>query len=146
RRAYTQRWDGTTWKTTATPFPTGLSSQLRGVSCATTSMCVAVGIRDDSAGYRHTLIEQWNGTDWSIVTGGPDPKVGELYAVSCTGVTDCVAVGRWDLNNSAKTLVEHFDGTTWSDVASPNPTATDLNLQAVSCTATDDCTAVGVYS
>lgn len=44
------RWNGTAWTTQATLRMTGYSTVLRGVSCVSTSFCMAVGTRNDSSG------------------------------------------------------------------------------------------------
>ena len=42
------------------------SNLLAGVSCTTSTFCVAVGSENSGAG-GGTLIEQWNGASWTVV-------------------------------------------------------------------------------
>jgi len=69
-----ERWNGTTWSTTTSPNPTGATaSQLAGVSCTSTTNCVAVGSYTTTTVPSVALFERWNGTTWSIVTTPTPP-------------------------------------------------------------------------
>jgi hypothetical protein len=62
-------WNGTTWAIETMPalnsgFGDG-NIELTGVSCLTASNCWAVGFWDPGTGFT-PLIEQWNGTGWSV--------------------------------------------------------------------------------
>jgi hypothetical protein len=61
-----EAWNGTTWSLLRAPNPGSTSNELRGVSCASPSACMAVG---DFAGIGNelTLAESWNGTAWTVV-------------------------------------------------------------------------------
>ncbi len=62
-----ETWDGTAWLIAATPnFAFGSAPVLNGVSCSSSTSCVAVG-SESSSEQSVTLVETWNGTDWSIV-------------------------------------------------------------------------------
>ena len=121
---------------------------LDGVSCQLTSSCQAVGeYKDTSLGQNQTLIESWNGTDWSIV---PSPDNGtrdnDLLGVSCTTVRSCQAVGFSDIGGVDRTLIESWDGTNWSIVPSPDKGTAYNILDGVSChAASGSCQAVGYY-
>jgi len=116
-------------------------------SCVSATFCVAVGYNYIGT-YDTTLIEQWNGTSWSIVPS-PNPSAttnSELYSVSCVTTGFCVAVGdeyEGSLSND-RTLVETWNGSTWSIAPSPNTSPTqDNDLYGVSCTSTAFCEAAG---
>ena len=49
------RWNGTTWTTLTTPTPSGALATLTGVSCATTTACVAVGSATTRRDDRRTM-------------------------------------------------------------------------------------------
>jgi len=96
RNTLVEHWDGRRWSIVPSPTPTETldrppDSELSGVSCTTGTACVAVG-RDRQV----PLVEQWNGTKWSIVPS-PHPRVrgaeSALKSVKCTSNTICVAVG-----------------------------------------------------
>lgn len=72
---------------------------------------------NSKSGVAQTMIEHWNGTQWSIV---PSPNVGtgdnDLYGVAAISANNVWAVG----DSSGNTLIEHWNGSKWSVVTSPN--------------------------
>ena len=160
-----EQWDGTQWLIVTSPTPPALSDydnvQLSRVTCTSASQCWAVG--EYGGNYftgtpNQTLIEQWDGTQWSIVTSPNYPtRTGESYygnyleGVTCTSLSQCWAVGYYwpapDGPASTQTLIEQWDGTSWSIVSSPNiligGSPSDNGLQGVTCTSGSDCWAVG---
>jgi hypothetical protein len=68
-----EQWNGTTWSEVTGPAPAGTYGPLNGVSCTSPTSCFAVGYTqlllgpNDNFGPPHTFIQQWNGTNWSIV-------------------------------------------------------------------------------
>jgi len=142
-----ERWHHRTWTVIPSPNPTGArNSQLAAVSCASVTSCFAVGQSAAVYNKMMPLIEQWDGTHWSIATlpSMPGVSASALYGVSCTSRTYCLAVG-WQYQpaitlNSALTL--RWDGTSWSVM--PNLHAEGPNrLTGVSCVRTDQCFAGG---
>src|SRR5580693_7953063 len=75
----------TSWVIQPTPNPSGaLTSELDGISCASTDSCIAVG---DYAFSQDTdpLVEYWNGSTWTIESA-PNQENGvdtDLSGVSC---------------------------------------------------------------
>jgi len=125
---------------------------LDGVTCASASNCWAVGYFDNVSGYAQTLIEQWNGTSWTIVTSPNTTTVtgatqsNVLYGVTCVSASNCWAVGESSdaTTGIARTLIEQWNGTSWSIVTSPNSSAAENNyLEAVTCVSASNCWAVG---
>jgi len=134
----------TAWSTT--PKPSGLDT-LYGVSCVSSTKCIAVGSAARQGGIQRTLVETWNGIKWSIT---PSPNQGSgvntLYGVSCVGPTDCVAVGSdYPSPTTDQTLVESWSGRAWAITPSPNEGSADNLLLGVSCTRATNCVAVGDY-
>jgi hypothetical protein len=86
-----------TWSVVPTADPSGAtSSQLNGVSCARSNVCVGVG-QYTSNGTTLTLAERWNGSTWTIIPT-PNPArallASKLTSVSCAALTTgCIAVG-----------------------------------------------------
>ena len=125
-----------------------LANTLIGVSCTSTTDCVAVGSINGDFGQSFTLVESWNGITWSVVPSpspSPSPlgRYSALRSVSCTGPTNCTAVGyTGDGSGSFQTLIESWNGSAWSIVPSPNPMSAS-ELDAVSCTGSASCVAVG---
>ena len=105
--------DGTSWSIVASPNaanPTGTANGYLGaVSCPTATTCFAVGYANVNETWR-TLIEQWNGTAWSIVTS-PNPSGAastQLAGVSCVSAASCFAVGTYSTYVADWTLVERY--------------------------------------
>ncbi len=165
--AYTlaERWNGAEWSIQTTPSKSGIStsdgeSELQGVSCSSSTACIAVGYYCEPEGsecsYRNNggnslpLVERWNGTEWSVQTV-PIPtgaKESSLHEVSCSSSTACTAVGSYTNSSGTKvTLAERWNGTEWSVQTTPNPTgATSSSLGGISCSSSTACTAVGSYT
>ena len=146
-----EQWNGTSWSIDTTPDKVGSTTenQLSAVSCTSSTFCVAVGFYDTSTEFpfiNQTLVEQWNGTSWSIVsspnTSGSVSNT--LYAVKCVSSSVCEAVGNAGSGSSSTTLAESWGGSSWSIVTSPNGSgATTNTLNGVDCTSTSFCVAVG---
>jgi len=132
-----EKWNGSTWSVMTTPDPTGdVASYLYGISCASTSSCIAVGDGPNASFDYHGYAEKFDGATWTqtSVTGGSG-----LTGVSCVSSTYCVAVG-YDTGPFAST----WNGTSWSATAVGLPAGSDSGaFQSVSCTSTTACTAVG---
>jgi hypothetical protein len=149
-RALVERWNGTSWSIQIPGSPGGaVLSELQGLSCPTSTECVAVGwyttgITDVN------LAEVWNGTKWSVETP-PNPSGSggaELTAVSCASSTACSAVGFYrNSGGTALTLAESWNGSSWSINSTPNPSGAALSqLLGVFCTGPGTCMAVGNYT
>jgi len=99
-------WNGSSWSVTTGPTsPNFAFGRLGSVACRSTTDCVAVGLSMNDyidADFRpsRTLVEQWNGSTWSIVpsaspaiAGFPNsPVYDSLADVSCAS-SACLAVG-----------------------------------------------------
>jgi hypothetical protein len=140
----------TSWSIVTTPntSPTQ-ENQLLGVSCPTTTFCVAVGHAKNASDIDQTLIQTYDGSNWSIV---PSPNTStlldnDLAEVSCTSTTSCIAVGTaMSPTHFAQTLVEKFDGVNWSIMSSPNTSPTQPQfLNGLTCQSATLCVAVGAY-
>ncbi|GAC1583062.1 MAG: hypothetical protein NVS3B24_21550 [Candidatus Dormibacteria bacterium] len=142
-----EHWDGRAWTVTPSPNPApGANSFMFAVRCTASARCWAVGTSYSSRTPNHTLVERWDGSQWTLVSS-PNTYSSEhslLFGVSCPGSTDCWTVG-YGYNGSAfQTLTERWQGRGWEIVASPNLSSTDNNeLQAVACPSASSCWAVG---
>jgi hypothetical protein len=141
------RWNGKKWLVVASPNPNGGTRvELSGVSCASPTMCFAVGTYTVSTTYL-TLVERWNGTTWRIVAspeydGATDSR---LAAVSCPSATACFAVGSFKdaQGPPRKTLIERWNGSAWTISQHPKLVGGNRYLYGVSCPSTTSCFAVG---
>ena len=144
-----EHWDGHRWSVLPSPNK-GAATQadlLNGISCASSSSCMAVGTAGNLP-----LAEHWDGQRWSIVALAAGEDV--LNGVSCPAPDDCVAAG-YTSTGLARTLIEAWNGTRWSVVPSPNPgpasqyTSSNSSAHAlfdgVSCASPTWCAAVGTY-
>jgi hypothetical protein len=139
---------GTSWAIVASPNAAGATkSVLSGVSCPGSTTCIAVG-DSVSPSSTSTLVEQWNGTSWSIVSS-PNPAGATksvLSGVSCATTTSCFAVGEYFDGSDTHGLVESWDGTSWSIATISTPAgASGTTFNGVSCPNATSCSAVGSY-
>ena len=124
----------------------GLEATFAGVSCSSASACTAVGQYLASGGATGSLVERWNGTEWSIQpnpTSGATTDDPSLGSVSCPSATSCTAVG----SSLTGPLAEKWNGSTWSILPTPTtpPGAASAAVNAVSCSSANLCTATGNY-
>jgi hypothetical protein len=114
----TIHFDGTTW----TAFPAPLikgdnNSFLQGVVAISPTLAWAAGNVTDGA-HQGQVIEQWNGTRWSLF---PGPKFGKrdranVFAMTSSSANDVWAIGSlMNLGTGvASPLFEHWNGTAWT--------------------------------
>jgi len=148
-----EHWNGTTWTVVSVPQPAGQQAVLSGVDDLAPDNAWAVGESFSSGSGANenglTLIEHWNGTDWSIVPS-PNPAVGSgdsdvLTSISGTGTDDLWAAGQ-DLNENTMTislLFEHWNGTTWTAATSPTPMFASQFATAITAISAHNVWAVG---
>jgi hypothetical protein len=125
-----------------------------GSACANAFECWAVGFSvsggTGSSSTTAALIEQWNGSAWSLAPSpiAPSPGGYALFGVTCVTSSDCWAVGGARSVTAGTspfgTLTENWNGTSWSIVPSPTPAGTaGAFLRSVDCVDASDCWAVG---
>lgn len=152
-----ERWDGNEWSLLPAPIPSEAGRDENGtydvrphdVTCTSPSFCVLVGeftrrfSNSLAPNEVDTLIEQWDGSSWSV-QASPNPPGGSenlLWSVSCVSSSSCVAVGESrQANHSKDAFIERWNGSTWSIDASPTLSG---GLRGISCTAETACMAVG---
>ena len=133
-------WNGVEWSVVTSPSTGDTTDLLFGVSCASASSCVAVGIRGANS-TDTPLAEVWNGTAWAVVDSPSPGDDAGFFGVSCSTSTSCVAVGRSISKDTQDPLIESWDGVQWT-VATGGTTGGGF-LHGVSCTSPSRCTAVG---
>lgn len=76
-----------------------------------------------------TLIEHWNGRQWSRVPSPNATALQTLTSVSAVSGRDAWAVGGYVTRDdeAIRALIVHWNGTRWSRVPSPNPRASAAN-------------------
>jgi hypothetical protein len=160
-----EHYNGTSWSVTTSPNQsTTQDNILNGVTCASSSLCWAVGQYCERTDKRQCtqgasnswqpLIEKWDGTSWTRVIEATNStsKNHDLTSVYCSSTSDCWAVGYYCNTTGTcpaagvayQTLIEHWTGSTWSIVTSANTGSTLENeLNGVTCSSTSVCWAVG---
>jgi len=146
-----ERWDGTSWSRLSAPNPRGAQvTQPMGITCTSSSSCLAVGQYIDGRGRSHAFAQRWNGTTWHLLAV-PEPPGSQSSLLSidtCSSSSSCVAVGNYtDRTGTPRTLAERWDGTTWKVQPTPNPRGAQFSiLSGVACTSSTACEAVGLTS
>jgi hypothetical protein len=149
KRTLTEHFDGSNWRIVPSPNPANdYQSVLHSVSGTSANDVWAVGSSHDGTLPSRTLIEHWNGTQWSIVPSpSPDTQFNELRGVAALSANDAWAVGyRGGTHNETpiEALILHWDGAGWSQVASPNVPSGANQLFAITAISANDIWAVGV--
>ena len=140
----TIHFDGTTWTAFSAPMIRGdNNSFLQGVVAISPTLAWAAGNVTDGA-HPGQVIEQWNGTRWSLF---PGPKFGKrdranVFAMTFSSANDVWAIG--SLVNFGTGLVsplfEHWNGTAWTATTGE---ASNEFLFGASADAANDAWAVG---
>jgi hypothetical protein len=118
-RALVEHFDGHAWSVVPTPQPGAKRDTLFAISAVNEHDVWAVGGTQDSAnGPFRTLVEHWNGHDWSVLPSpNPGPAGDELFGVTTSGPDNVWAVGQQvGAGFPSRALVEHWDGRRWSVV------------------------------
>jgi hypothetical protein len=137
-----------TWTVVSPQQPAGSTGDgLNAVYTASPTEAFAVGYNrpsPDSNGF-NALIEEWNGSAWSVVQGanvGPVTATTRLYGVSGSGPDDVWAVG----DGVSTSQIQHWNGTSWSLVPSPANEPQSTQLYDVSADSPTDAWAGGLGS
>jgi hypothetical protein len=138
-----ETWNGATWTLLPSPplppnHSVWFAAVFRGVSCVSSTACVAVGTYFGQVTTR-SLAEAWNGTTWTVQPTPnrvPDSLGNDagLQGVSCTTSTSCTAVGA--TQGSWNPLAEGWDGSSWHLEYTPwFGLMTGVSCKAAACTA-----------
>jgi hypothetical protein len=132
------------WASENLSGPGGNETSLSGISCTSTSFCIASGNYYDSFFERNVGTSySWNGKSWSNL-GALSLEHIYVHDVACTSSSFCVIVGTHGEIEEEGTLALHWNGSEWKLVTTPNPGSSYPQvLESVSCTASNACTAVG---
>lgn len=138
----TERWDGAAWKVVVAPDPPGAwDSKLNAVArIPGTNQLWAVGstLKTQPVNYSQALIERWNGSAWSMVSG-PTLPAGS-FGAALNGVVALSANEAWSVgeytasDHTIRALIAHWDGVAWTIVSGPRAWG---KLSAVAASARD---------
>ena len=112
-----------------------LTSELRDVVALDRNEAIGVGLFVANFGQgliSQTLIERWDGVEWTVVPSSNGLDSDELTGVAAVSSEDAWAVGSQiddaPEGNTSYALIEHWDGSAWSIVPTPNVVEnSDLN-------------------
>jgi hypothetical protein len=146
-----EHWDGVRWTSVPVAQPSGSPYQefsLASVAAVASDNVWAVGgvlsyYRGQSSAYS-PVIEHWNGSTWSIVSGPTNGTVSGLTNIAATHTGVLMAVGQAEAaNGPGATLVEQYSGSTWAVADSPSPGTLSNELKAITAISPSDIWAVG---
>lgn len=121
----TEHWDGTAWHFIPAPGVPNYASQLNSIAAISATDAWAVGYASIYRGPSNTLIEHWDGQQWSIVSS-PNGSKGRHRLNTLLSVTAVSAQNVWAVGFDEGPLIEQWDGTRWSVTPSPNPPSGEL--------------------
>ena len=140
-----EQYAGTAWAVVSSPNPSGTNNDLWGVTCVGANDCWATGSYQLTSNFYQTLVEQYTGNGWKVVSSPSPNTTNYLHDVTCVGAIDCWAVG-FDEGATQNTLIEQYAGHGWAVVASGDTGPSNFdNLLGVACPSASDCRAVGAY-
>ncbi len=145
-RTLIEHWNGARWSIIASPNVGNSHNQLEAVTALSANNIWAVGTYFDThLNSNLTLIEHWNGTQWSVIAS-PNSKlaINNLAAIATVSANNIWAVGDGE-DGIYQTLIEHWDGAKWSIVASPNVMNSNSILNGLSVLTANNIWAVGDY-
>ncbi len=142
-----EQWNGSQWSVVPSPNPGMYGNYLYGVAEVSVNNVWAVGDYGNGNSTAKALIEQWDGSQWSVVASpNPASYVNSLEGVAVISATDIWAVGYYsNRNHTGGTLIEQWDGSQWNFVPSPNPGPSTNTLNGVAMVSVTDIWAVGDY-
>lgn len=137
--ALAESWNGTEWSLKSVPGISGSeAAYLNGVSCSSSTSCIAVGRyiyeRTSASGFS----DSWNGTEWKEIS---KPTLNYPFAVSCLSATACYAAGATIKAGVPFDAIAVWNGEKWSSQESH--TEPHTSFYGVACSSTSSCMAVG---
>lgn len=136
-----EHWNGSRWSVVPMPNLHIGGIVLEAVSADATNDVWAVGSSARVRSNSNTLIEHWDGTNWSIIASPNAGVDNVLYGVAALAPDNVWAVG--DYNDGEDVLIEHWDGMQWSVVDGVNPGNVNNGLSSVTAISANDIWAVG---
>jgi hypothetical protein len=143
---FAEVWNGASWALQAVPSPSGAASTaLIGVSCSSSTSCVAAGAAADGA-TNNAFVSTFDGLGWasSTVPVPAGTTYSVLSSVSCPSAASCTAVGYATVSGATTAIAERLSSSTWTSAVLPAPPGdSSTYLYGVSCTGATSCAAVG---
>src|SRR5947207_6941158 len=133
-----------TWQIIGSPNGSRQVNELHGVSALSENDVWVVGVSyNTERTLGSTLIEHWNGSQWSVLPSpNPSSSINLLEGVAAVAANDVWAVGYAPTANGS-ILILHWNGTAWSVIPNPPNSTTFSNLAALAVISANDVWAVG---
>ena len=143
-----EHWNGVKWSIVRSPNPGTIAGEfnvLNSVTAVAANNIWAVGYYSSSTNAYQTLVEHWNGIQWSVVPSPNVPNTHDyLTSIQAVSANDIWSVGSsFTLDSVGQTLIEHWNGTKWSIVPSANTNGTLSGLSGVTVVSSTNVWAVG---
>ncbi len=110
-----EQWNGSSWSVVSSPSPSTLANLFFAVAIVSANDIWAVGeSQNATSGIAQTLIEQWNGSSWSVVSS-PNPGSGSSPGDSLRGAAadpssgQTWAVGQFTAASGATQTLTEFN-------------------------------------
>jgi hypothetical protein len=128
-----EHWNGKIWSVVASPNVPDTHDYLTSVQAVSANDIWAVGSSFTLDSVGQTLVEHWNGKQWSIISSpNTSGTLSGLSGVAVVSSTNVWAVGySFTGNGTGPTVIEHWNGKKWSIVPSPSPAAGFNSLSSV---------------
>jgi hypothetical protein len=141
-------FDGKAWILVSSYNGFGTSGNLFGVSCPSSTWCLAVGreVGEPHEAAAVSLLETYDGKNWRDLTPPRnDYAASGLEAVDCAAASRCAAIGTYETaTNGLGTLLETWNGHAWLVRLLPiDGRSSGRGLDAIACPTTTHCIAVG---
>jgi len=145
QRTLVERWDGSSISVVSSPHQSGMNDELVDIDGTGANDIWAVGSIGQPGSGTETLVQHWDGAEWTTV---PSPNLGftadhtALSAVAAIAPDDAWAVGTFrtkDFPTTTEAVILHWDGSSWRSVA----TGCEPGLESVSANGSNDIWAVG---
>jgi hypothetical protein len=135
---------GAGWQIITSPNGSRQVNELHSVSALAENDVWAAGVSyDTERTLGSTLIEHWNGSQWSVVPSpNPSSTLNILYGVAAVATNDVWAVG-YAATASSGAVIMHWNGSVWSVVPNPPSSIFMSNLLALAVVSANDVWAIG---
>jgi hypothetical protein len=114
-----EHWNGSAWSIVSVPAPEGSAvTTLSGVDGSAPDDVWAVGSAEVVGSSESTVIEHWDGSQWTIVPSPDGPKDSDsaFTGVSVISANDAWASGSTVQGGKTSPLLAHWDGSAWTVV------------------------------
>ena len=142
----TEHWNGTAWSVVNAVDAGSNGNQLFAVNALATNKVYAVGQQAGSAFPNEALIEEWNGTSWSVVSSPVDAAASALPLGVTATASSVTLVGQQETDTVPyTTYVAAGAPGSLSILTTPNDGTTENDLFSTSIAADGSTWAVGWY-